>query len=190
MADEAIELLRESMFDIWESERLLAEQYWTGRWTERHADWGVMMFESAAGRSGMGRKDPWIDYIWNPPKPEGRRDLAEYVPDQCEASGLFRCGNITETTEWRILLRVTETNEYGATADRGHTGNLGGYENGTFVLNPFGTRYGRPDFPFLVFKPTGVRIYGYDEPLVNARMDMYGMRMMIRACIYSVTGAA
>lgn len=190
MAEEAIELLRGSRHQVWESERLLGEQYWTGRWTERHADWAMMLFESAAGRSGKGMDDPWIDYIWNPPKPEKQKMDLEHYTDQCEATGLFRCGNITETTEWKVLLRVTETDEYGATMYRGHIGSLGGFENDTFVLNPFGTHYERPDFPFLVFKPTGVRVYCYDDPRVNARMDMYGMRMMLRACVDSVTGAA
>ena len=190
MACEAIELLRGSRFHVWESERLLGEQYWTGRWTEGRTDWAMMLFESAAGRSGRGMDDPWMDYIWNPPKPEKQNDDWEHVADQCEATGLFRCGNITETTEWKILLRVTETDGYGATMYIGHVGILGGFENDTFVLNPFGNRCERPDFPFLVFKPSGVGVYCYDDPRVNARMDVYGMRMMLKACVDSVTGAA
>ena len=68
---------------------------------------------------------------------------------------------------------------------------LGGFDNEVFRINPFICEYSDgPDIPFLVFKPTDVRLYRYDDPLMNADLDMYGLRMMLRACIDSVTGAA
>ena len=191
LAEEALGLLEENESAMRESARMLAEELWTGRWTERDADRALVLFKSAAERSGKKERDAWIDYIWNPPVEEPRERRWDRIPEESERIGLYGCPDIKDTTEWTVLLRVTETEINGATRYHDHIGPLGGFDNEVFRINPFICEYSDgPDIPFLVFKPADVRLYRYDDPLMNADLDMYGLRMMLRACIDSVTGAA
>lgn len=184
-ADEAVRLLTDSMHDVWESCRALGELRWTGRWVERDRRMARDLFERSAAMSGRGTRDLWVDYIWN--TPERLEGLWwEREPSMSDRVGLYSCAGIQETSEWRVLMRVTRTDEFGMTAIKERKGVLGGYEDDVFAIRPFDYA---PGAAFLEFKPTGVRVYDYDDPVTDSKSDMDTLRWMLRACVESASGA-
>ena len=183
MADEAIGLLERSCSEVWESARLLGEELWTGRWAPCDRDRAVFLLEDAARRSGHGHRDLWARYLREMPG-EDQREPWDHIPTGLERMGFRECAGLTDTVEWRVLMRLTCTNREGFTACRDDRGSNGGFENGVFRINPFYPE--ELELPFLVFKPADIHVYDYDSPRLDSKAGTNGARMMLRACVESL----
>lgn len=186
LAREGIDLLRRASDRIWEARRLLGEELWTGRWVPREAEEGTRLILSTTPRSPMD-DDYWREYLGSPPNMGHDGSAKGSLPGDLGRIGRRSCGHIVDSCEWRVLMRVTYTNGWGITSMANRRGRMGGYENDVFVLNPW--REEHPAVPFLEFKPSGVKLFDPVEPFTNADMDEEDVRMMLRICIDSVTGA-
>ena len=182
-ADEALGLLERSSGEVWESARMLGEEFWTGRWVPIDRDRAVILLEDAARRSGHGHRDIWARYLREMPD-EDETEPWDHIPTGLERMGFRECPGLTDTVEWRILMRLTRTNRSGFTSYRDDRGRNGGFENRVFAVNPFDTE--RLELPFLVFKPADIHVYDHDCPRSDSKIRINGARMMIRACVESL----
>ena len=101
--------------------------------------------------------------------------------------------SLQESVEWDFLLRRTKSDFYGYTIDEKHRNSMGGYENDTFVINPYW--WGDPDddrsnAPNFLYKPTGFEIRWYKYPFrdsdMNIKLQMSQIRRIFEKCIKSI----
>ena len=183
MADEAIRLLEGSISEVWESARLLGEELWTGRWIPCDRERAAVLLEDAARRSGHGHRDIWARYLREMPG-EDECEPWDHIPTGLERMGFRECPGLTDTVEWKVLMRLTRTNRDGFTICRDDMGANGGFENGVFRINPFFSE--GLELPFLVFKPADIHVYDHDSPRLDSKTGINGARMMLRACVESL----
>ena len=161
----------------------------------------IKYFKIAKETNGWGARQ-WLEFIEDTERDEERKEDGEpgnasEMPGKGAKVGrkqYFLNGDLVMSPEWFVLMKLSETDDWGFTNMEAYKNDRGGYENDVFAIRAYYwgddvEECARPNFRY---KPTGLEIRWYKHPFrsgqMSQKLDETEIRKIWRKCIESVIG--